>query len=134
MTLLIKKATLLAPQSKHHLKKRDILIRNGRIEKIAANLTDKVKSLDANGSYLSMGWVDVFSDFCDPGFEHKEDLNSGMAAAAYGGYTDVCLIPNTNPTTSSKAQVEYLINKAKDSIVQIHPIASLLPAFYLKFL
>lgn len=123
MHILIKKATIICSDSKYHLKKKDVLIRNGMIEKIADSITDKAKVvIDKKNSFLSAGWVDVFSDFCDPGFEHKETIQSGMETAAAGGYTDVFLIPNTNPVTSGKSAVEYLKNK--DQLVNIHPIGA----------
>lgn len=123
MNLLIKQATLLSAKSPHHLKKRDILIKNGCIEKIAANIIAKGNTIDAKGAYVSMGWVDLMADFCDPGFEHKEDIQSGLALAAASGYTDVCLVPNTFPLTTTKSQVAYIKNKAAQHIVALHPIA-----------
>lgn len=123
MQLLVKKATLLNPNGKFHLKKKDILIKNGRIEKIGDNLESKgSKIIDKKNTFVSSGWTDVFSDFCDPGHEYKEDLISGSAAAAAGGFTDVCLIPNTQPITSSKSGIEYI--KSKSNLVNLHPLGA----------
>lgn len=124
MHILIHKATILSPGSKLHLKKKDILIKNGTIDQISDSITSKnAKVIDQKGLMVSAGWCDIFADFCDPGFEHKETLESGMAAAAAGGYTDVCILPNTQPTTSGKSQVEYI--RSKSGIVNLHPIGSI---------
>ncbi|MBK7763174.1 MAG: dihydroorotase [Bacteroidetes bacterium] len=124
MQLLVKKATLLNPNGKFHLKKKDILIKNGCIEKIGDNLESKgSKIIDKKNTYVSAGWLDLFSDFCDPGFEHKEDMTSGSAAAIAGGFTDICLIPNTRPTTSSKSGIEYI--KSKSKLVNLHPLGAI---------
>jgi dihydroorotase len=124
MQVLLKKVTIIAPESKYHLKKKDILINKGLIEKIADSITTKSDiTIDQKNTMVSIGWFDLFADFCDPGYEQKETLESGIASAASGGYTDVCLVPNTNPVTASKAQVEYIRNKS--SIVNLHPIGAI---------
>ena len=127
MKVVIKKATIMCAQSQYHLQQKDILIVNGIIEKIAANIPvdKKLKVIEGKNLHASIGWMDVFADFADPGFEYKEDLNSGMQAAAAGGYTDVMLMPNTQPTISSKGQVEYIINQTKNKAVQVHVIGAI---------
>lgn len=125
MSVLIKQATLLSAKSPYHLKKRDILIKNGIIEKIATNIRDKAnKTLKADNLFVSLGWIDLFADFCDPGSEHKEDLQSGSRTAAAGGYTHVCLIPNTSPAIDSKAQVEYIVRNSRTEGPKLIPIAA----------
>ena len=121
MLILIKKATIISPGNKYHLKKKDILVKNGIIQEIGDSITAKgVKLIDHKNMMVSVGWCDLFADFCDPGHEHKETLESGQAAASAGGYTDVCILPNTAPVTSGKAQVEYIGNKSR--LVNLHPI------------
>ncbi len=123
MQLLIKKATILCPSSKFHLKKKDILIKNGIIEKIADSINVKGGTvIDRKNTAVSIGWMDLFSDFCDPGHEYKEDLATGANAAAAGGFTDVCLIPNTLPAITNKSSVDYI--KSKSSLVNLHPIGA----------
>jgi len=96
--LLIKNATVIDTNSKHHQKRRDILIRNGKIESIKAKIdAPKTKVLDASGGYVSIGWLDVGVYASDPGFEHREDLSSVSDAAAAGGYTGIACFPNTSP-------------------------------------
>ena len=129
MQILVKKATILSPSSKYHLKKKDIFIKNGIIEKIADSIDNKIIDskklliIDKKNTFISIGWIDIFSDFCDPGFEHKEDLISGSKAAAAGGYTDICLIPNTKPNTTSKSSVDYI--KSKSHFINLHPIGAI---------
>ncbi len=122
--ILIKKATILCEQSPFHLKKKDLLIREGMIEKIADQIpANKAKVIEGKGLYVSVGWMDIFANFCDPGEEFKEDLITGSEAAAQGGFTDVCLIPNTKPSVQHKASIDYIRNKS--GIVNLHPIGCL---------
>ncbi|MEZ5045420.1 MAG: dihydroorotase [Chitinophagaceae bacterium] len=123
MQLLIKQATILNPGSKLHLKKKDILIKNGIIEQIDSNIKIKTKTIDAQGAYLSIGWMDLFAHFGEPGFEHKETLQSGMQLAMQGGYTDVCIMPNTKPCVDNKSQVEAI--KKQSGLVNLHPIGAI---------
>jgi dihydroorotase len=125
MKVLIKKAIIVSPSSRFHGKSQDILIENGIISEIGNDLkftVDKVINLD--GLHISKGWVDCFANFCDPGQEFKETLETGANAAAAGGFTQVMVIPNTNPVVHNKSQVEYLIQKSKGLPVQILPVGS----------
>src|SRR6185503_1937677 len=70
-------------------------------------------------------WVDIFSNFADPGYEYKETIETGSRAAAAGGYTDVCLIPNTNPPIHNKSGVEYIIQQKTGFPVNLHPIGAI---------
>jgi len=122
MDILIKSATIIDTQSKHHLKKRDLLIKNGKIEKIAEKIkADNVKVIEAKGLHLSKGWIDLQANYQDPGFEYKEDLQTGLNASAAGGFTAVGVSPATNPTRDVKAQVEYLVNQSKAHIIDVLP-------------
>ncbi|MES2703752.1 MAG: dihydroorotase [Bacteroidota bacterium] len=75
--------------------------------------------------FISPGWVDVLADYREPGFEHKETLASGLAAAAAGGFTDVFLAPNTQPVLSNKSSIQYVLQKALDSVVSLHPLGAI---------
>jgi dihydroorotase len=126
MKVLIKNTTLLAPSSPLHGKITDIFIEDGIISKIGNDITDSGDQIiDIEGLHVSAGWMDAFANFCDPGFEYKETLETGANAAAAGGFTDVMLIPNTSPVVYNKSQVEYLIQKSKSLPVHIHPIGSI---------
>ncbi|MCL4161252.1 UNVERIFIED_CONTAM: hypothetical protein GTU68_031419, partial [Idotea baltica] len=73
---------------------------------------------------VSMGWFDMRANFNDPGYEHKEELNSGLKAAAVGGFTSVALLPNTNPCIETKNDVGYLMSKNQSSVTQIYPLGA----------
>jgi len=125
MTILIKQARIVDPSSPLNGQITDIFIENGIISKIGKGLSVSAdKIIDIPGIHLSPGWMDVFSNFADPGYEYKETLETGAAAAASGGYTDVMIIPNTNPVIHAKSNVEYLIQKSKQLPVSVHPIGA----------
>ncbi|MDQ2720767.1 MAG: dihydroorotase [Bacteroidota bacterium] len=126
MKVLIKNATLLSPTSPFHNKILDIFIDDGIISKVGNNLENSAdKIIEIKNLCVSSGWVDCFANFCDPGQEFKETLETGANAAAAGGFTEVMLIPNTQPLVYSKSQVEYLMQKSKALPVQIHPIGAI---------
>lgn len=126
MKLLIKQARVVDPSSPFNGKITDILIENGIITKIGKTITAKAdKEINIEGLHVSPGWVDVFANFADPGYEFKETLETGAAAAAAGGYTDVFVIPNTKPVIHDKAGVEYISQKSKSLPVNIHPIGAI---------
>ncbi|MBM3412766.1 MAG: dihydroorotase [Bacteroidetes bacterium] len=126
MKLLIKQALVVDPSSSFNNKKVDLLIENGILTKIGKiDLSDVDKTVTSPGLCISPGWVDSFSHFADPGFEHKETLDSGAAAAARGGFTDVLIVPNTNPVLHNKAGVEYILHKSQSLPTTIHPIGAI---------
>jgi dihydroorotase len=126
MKLLIKKARVVDPHSPFNGQIIDIFIENGIISKLAADLSQQAdKEININGLHVSPGWLDVFSNFADPGYEFKETLESGAAAAAAGGYTDIMVIPNTNPCIHNKSGVEYIVQKGKTLPVNIHPTGAI---------
>ena len=125
MNLLIKNARVIDPNSPFNSQSADIFIENGIIKKIGKDLSSKAdKEISADGLCISPGWVDLFANFADPGYEYKESIESGCLAAASGGFTDVMVIPNTKPVIDTKSQVEYIIQKAKSSPVNVYPIAA----------
>ncbi len=125
MNILIKQACIISPTSPFHRQVKDILIVNGIIQNISDSIKEKTDHLiEVPNLQLSIGWMDVFADFADPGYEHRESIETGANAAAAGGFTDVMIIPNSNPVVDNKAQVEYIVQKAKQVVVNIHPIAA----------
>ena len=125
MKVLIKQAHISCSSSAFHGLVKDILIVDGKIEKISDKISEKATITIENESlYASIGWMDIFADFADPGYEQKETIESGALAAATGGFTDVMILPNTNPVVSSKSQVEYIVQKAANLPVNIYPIAT----------
>lgn len=126
MKILLQRVLIISPDSPHHRQVTDILIENGIIQKLGKDLTvDRARVIQAANLHVSPGWVDLFAHFCDPGEEFKEDLESGAAAAAAGGFTEVLILPNTHPSLQSKSQIEYVIRKNQGHAVGIHPIGAL---------
>ena len=125
MKILIKQAFIVDPHSPFNGQTTPILIENGIITHIgdgAMGPADREISLP--GLHVSPGWVDIFAHFSDPGYEYKETLETGAAAAAAGGFTDVFVLPNTRPVIHDKAGVEYITHKSRDLPVRIHPIGA----------
>ena len=126
MKILIKKATILDPNSKHNRQTKDVLIKNGIIISIRENIDDlEAETIEAENLHISQGWTDINARFGEPGYEYKEDLESGMNAAAQGGYTHIALMPSTKPCIQSKSDISYLIHKSAHNIVDIHPVGAL---------
>lgn len=125
MQVHIRKARVTDPQSGYNDKVVDLLVEDGVITKIAASIKSEAGTvIEAKGLRVSPGWVDVFADYREPGYEHKETISTGLAAAAAGGFTDVLLAPNTQPALSSKSSVQYVLHKAARNIVNLHPIGA----------
>lgn len=126
MKVLIKQATIVCPSSPLNGQVKDIFIENGRITAIADNISQQAdQTIQQPNLHASIGWMDVFAHFCDPGFEYRETLETGAAAAAAGGFTEVMVLPNTNPVVHAKTQVEYIVQKSKELPVTIHPIGAI---------
>jgi dihydroorotase len=125
MNLLLRQAKIIDPTSPFHQQQADIFIQDGIFKTISPKLDITAeKIIEAEGLFVSPGWLDVFAHFPDPGFEYKESLQTGAAAAAAGGYTDVLLIPNTAPVVHNKSAVEYIVQRSKSFPVNLHPIAA----------
>jgi len=126
MKILIKQACIVDPTSPFNGQITDIFIENGIVKQIGKNLTLSAdQEVNIEGLHVSPGWMDVFSNFADPGYEYKETLETGAQAAAAGGYTDVIVIPNTNPVIHNKANIEYIIQKSKSLPVNIYPAGAI---------
>lgn len=125
MKVLIQQATIVAPSSPYNGLIKDILIDKGVIADMGDQLSDTEAPVIAQpGLHVSIGWMDIFAHFCDPGLEYRETLETGTAAAAAGGFTDVMVLPNTNSAVHNKSQVEYIVQKAKALPVNIYPIGA----------
>jgi dihydroorotase len=124
MNLLITSATIIDPASPFHQKQADILIEKGVITKIAAGITAGCEVFDAKSKYVSPGFFDLNCNIGELGKETKEDLQTGTQAAAAGGFTGLALMPNANPVYS-KTEVEYLVNKAKNNLVDVYPLGTI---------
>ncbi|MBQ9003176.1 MAG: dihydroorotase [Eggerthellaceae bacterium] len=113
MALLLKNAHAVDPQVRLN-GIVDILIDDGMICEVGEGLAaDGAQERDLEGKYVLPGLVDMHVHLRDPGQEYKEDIESGTRAAAHGGFTDVCCMPNTNPVIDTGAVVEYVRSKAE---------------------
>ncbi|HEU4576130.1 MAG TPA: dihydroorotase [Chitinophagaceae bacterium] len=125
MKILIKQARVIDPSSPLNGQITDLFINNGIITQIGNQLSPQAdKVITIPGLHVSPGWMDVFAHFADPGFEFKETLETGAQAAAAGGFTDVLVIPNTQPVVHNKSTVEYIVQKSRSLPVTIHPIGA----------
>jgi dihydroorotase len=125
MTILIRQAKIVDPTSSFHLSIQDLFIENGIITTIGSIHKNADHVVEAPGLHVSPGWMDLFAHFCDPGLEFKETIETGIAAAARGGFTEVMVLPNTKPVVDGKSQVEYIIQKSKQAVVTVHPLGAI---------
>ena len=125
MNLLIKSATVIDPNSSFHQQIADILITDGIITQIGKGVKADVPVFDATGKQVSPGFFDLNCNIGELGFETKETLETGTRAAAAGGFTGLALMPNTQPPVHSKAEVEYLLNRAKNNLVDVYPLGTI---------
>ena len=112
---------------KNSVAKKDILIKNGKIVKIANDIpANGDKEIDASGKHVFPGLIDMHVHLRDPGFEYKEDIESGSNAAVKGGFTQICCMPNTNPVTDNTVVVSYIKHKAQEvGLCKVHPIGAI---------
>ena len=103
----------------------DVLIRDGRIAAVELSIDppEGAAVIDAGGMVVSPGFIDLHCHLREPGFEYKETIATGTRAAAKGGFTTVCAMPNTEPTMHTRATVEYVLDRARaDAAVRVLPI------------
>jgi len=127
MSLLLNSLVVSDSRSKYHNSSVNIFISSdGKIKKISKkkiNVKAK-KTIDLNSCNLSAGWVDFSSNFCDPGYEYKEDLISGVSVASSSGFTEVVINHNTHPVIQNKNDISYIKNKSLNSLCSVYPTAS----------
>ena len=105
----------------------DILIEGNTIVKVGQDLVDaEADMLDARGLHVFPGLIDMHVHLREPGFEYKEDIASGSAAAVRGGFTQVCCMPNTQPVCDNAAIVGYIVARAKEvGLCKVRPIGAI---------
>ena len=122
--LLIKGGTAVLPEG---CAPCDILLENGRIARIGTGLSSAgAKVLDASGLHIFPGLIDMHVHLREPGYEYKEDIASGSAAAVRGGFTQVCCMPNTNPVCDNAAIVSYIAQRGREvGLCKVRPIGAM---------
>ena len=126
MKMLIKNGRVLDP-SQNLDKVCDILVEEDVVAKICevGECTQADKIIDATGYFVMPGLIDLHVHLREPGFEHKETIETGSKAAAAGGFTTICPMPNTKPSTDSPEMVKWVMNKAKEvSPINIIPVGA----------
>src|SRR6266567_6184220 len=124
-SLLIRGGHLIDPAQKID-EPRDILLKDGRVVEVAA--PGKIKggdaTLNATGSIVAPGFIDLHVHLREPGQSHKETIATGTAAAAAGGFTSVCCMPNTHPVVDSVDWIEWLRQPERGAMINVFPIAA----------
>ena len=92
---------------------RGVVTRTGRDAARGMTTSDQVRVVDATGKWLVPGFIDLHAHLREPGQEYKEDIASGLRAAAAGGFTDVCAMPNTRPVNDTRAITEMIVAKGR---------------------
>ena len=126
MKILIQNGYVLDPESKRE-GIYDVLVQDDKIVKVAEKIADAAdRVIDASGSYVMPGFIDLHVHLRDPGLEYKETLETGGKAAARGGVTTVCAMPNTKPVTDNAEMVAAIHERAKTecpvNVIQIGAI------------
>lgn len=126
MKILIKNGYLLDPATNRE-GKYDVLIEEDKIIKVDREIKENAdKVLDVQGKYVMPGFLDLHVHLREPGFTHKETIKTGAMAAAKGGFTGICSMPNTKPVIDTKESIDFLCQKAQeDAIVNIYPIGAI---------
>src|ERR1700692_542402 len=124
--LLIKGGHLIDPAAKINAP-MDVLLRDGRVAEVA--LPNKVRGgadekFDARGLIVAPGFIDLHVHLREPGQSYKETIASGTVAAAAGGFTSVCTMPNTAPVVDNPEWVEWLQHSERGAVVNVFPIAA----------
>ncbi len=128
MKILLKSAIIVdAGNTGHHLKKRDILINNGVLERIAAKIPQekKLEVVSLDNLHVSPGWLDTSVCFGEPGFEERETIAHGLEVAAKAGFTGIVLNTNTLPVPDSSGDIIFLKNAASDHGTRLYPLGAL---------
>ena len=124
--LLIKNGRVMDPASGFD-STADVLLVDGRVAGIGANLSSAgAVQFDASGMIVAPGFIDMHVHLRDPGFEHAETIESGSRAAAAGGFTSICCMPNTNPVNDSATVTSYIVERARlRAVVNVFPIGAI---------
>lgn len=128
MKILIKNGRLIDPAQKID-GAFDVLVEDGKVSQVAAMgviKSDNAKVIDAKGLIVSPGFIDLHTHLREPGFEYKENIHTGTAAAVHGGFTGVCCMANTSPVNDNASVTEYILKKAVETgYCKVYPIGAI---------
>lgn len=126
MDQLFRSVRIVDRTSPHHGQVVDLRLRGERIVDIGTDLPPEgAQVTEGNGRCLAPAWVDIGAWVGDPGHEHREDVESLIAAARQGGYSTVAVLPNTSPTLHGKSEVSYIQRRAAGAAVSVLPLGAL---------
>ena len=130
MNLILRKATIIDPESPYHNQTVDIKITNGIFEKIGVSLpkSSSHQELEQEGLHVSQGWFDTSVSLGEPGFEDRETIANGLEVAAKSGFTGIALQPNSYPIIDNQSQVHFVKQKANGFATDLFPIGALTKA------
>jgi dihydroorotase len=125
MSTLIKHGRVIDPASQTD-RIADVLVEDGRIAAVAPELSGGAEVFDAAGLVVAPGFIDMHVHLREPGFEHAETIESGSRAAAAGGFTSICAMPNTKPVNDSATVTSYIVERARRlAAVNVFPIGAI---------
>jgi dihydroorotase len=127
MNILIKNGHVIDPANKVD-EKLDVLVTDGKIAKLGKpdSFSDNsARVIDASGKLVVPGLIDMHVHLREPGFEYKETIATGTAAAKAGGFTSVCCMPNTNPVNDNRSVTEFILAQARSSSARVFPIGAI---------
>jgi dihydroorotase len=127
MNILIKNGSVIDPANEID-QKLDILVLDGKIVKSGkpgAISSNGAQVIDAAGRLIVPGLIDMHVHLREPGFEYKETIATGTAAAKAGGFTSICCMPNTNPVNDNRSITEFILSQARDASARVYPIGAI---------
>jgi dihydroorotase len=126
MPIVIKNGRVIDPASNTD-RVADVLIVDGRVAGVAPNLSSpNAEVFDASGMIVAPGFIDMHVHLREPGFEHAETIESGSRAAAAGGFTSICCMPNTKPVNDSPMVTSYIVERGRSqAVVNVFPIGAI---------
>src|SRR5215471_17834535 len=124
--LIIRNGRVIDPASRLDAV-RDVLVEGGRIAEIGEKLrVTGAEKFDATGLVVAPGFIDMHVHLREPGFEYAETIESGTRAAAAGGFTSICCMPNTSPVNDNATVTSFIVDRAREhAIVNVYPIGAI---------
>ena len=108
------------------MQKMDVLIKRGRIERIARKIVEEsARKMESGNLCISAGWLDIGTRLMEPGMEDVDNLQSLCRSAAAGGFTGLAVFPNTNPVADHRGSIETILNRASGELVELFPIGAI---------
>jgi dihydroorotase len=125
-SLLLRGGRILDPASGRD-EVGDLLLVDGAVAAVGAGfgVPDEAEVVEVAGQIVTPGWIDLHTHLREPGFEYKETIQGGAAAAAQGGFTTICCMPNTRPALDSPEQIAYVYERARGAAVRVFPIGTI---------